>query len=345
MTVLSFDVGTRTLSVCVVSKVDARVHVLEWRILDLHGEDKKLTMHDLSERCVKRLAELELMETHKPDTVLIETQRGGKFGNATMMSISHVLHAFVVTCAHYLKVPCNVVFMSPTLKIAAAVKLLPPEEEEAKLDEGAAEPELTTRQKNYQFYKKNKVKFLRVSYQYYQALKKGPEQRFNFAVRLSQLLEFDEPIVYMDEASFHLWLRKTHTWTYSDRPVRIVLGQNRCSGITVFGAIGAHMDLPAFSLETGTTGEAFGRFLKKIRVWMDTDRKLYLVLDNAPAHRTQVNRDLAARLNIELLYMPPYTPELNSIEPLWSVIKRDFKSCAESRNMVRMQQEDFHNLL
>ena len=64
-----------------------------------------------------------------------------------------------------------------------------------------------------QFYKKNKVKFLKVSYQYYQALKKGPEERFNFAVRLSQLLEFDEPIVYMDEASFHLWLRKTHTWT------------------------------------------------------------------------------------------------------------------------------------
>ena len=100
-----------------------------------------------------------------------------------------------------------------------------------------------------QFYKKNKVKYLRVSYQYYQALKKGPEERYNFAVRLSELLEFDEPIVYMDEASFHLWLRKTHTWTYSDRPVRIVLGQNRCSGITVFGAIGAHMDLPAFSLE------------------------------------------------------------------------------------------------
>ena len=149
----------------------------------------------------------------------------------------------------------------------------------------------------------------------------------------------------MDEASFHLWLRKTHTWTYSDRPVRIVLGQNRCSGITVFGAIGAHMDLPAFSLETGTTSEAFGRFLKKIRVWMDTERKLYLVLDNAPAHRTQANKDLAARLDIELLFMPPYTPELNSIEPLWSVIKRDFKSCAESRNMVRMQQVDFQNLL
>lgn len=153
MTVLSFDVGTRTLSLCVVSKEDSCVHVLEWRILDLHGEDKKLTMHDLSERCVKRLAELELMETYKPDTVLIETQRGGKFGNATMMSISHVLHAFVVTSAHYLQAPCNVVFMSPTLKIAAAVKLLPIEEE-ATLEEAAVE--LTTRQKNYQFYKKNK---------------------------------------------------------------------------------------------------------------------------------------------------------------------------------------------
>ena len=71
------------------------------------------------------------------------------------------------------------------------------------------------------------------------------------------------------------------------------------------------MDLPAWSLETGTTSEAFGRFLKKIRVWMDTDRKLYLVLDNAPAHRTQANKNLVAKLDIELLFMLLYTPELN----------------------------------
>jgi len=141
----------------------------------------------------------------------------------------------------------------------------------------------------------------------------------------------------MDEASFNLWLKKTHTWTRADRPVRFVLGQNRCSGLTVFGAIGTHLDLPAFSLEESTNGDAFGRFLKKIRVW--ADRKIFLVLDNAPAHRTLANKQLAATLKLELMFLPPYTPELNSIEALWSVIKSDFKQRAIARNMVRMKQE------
>jgi hypothetical protein len=153
-TTVSFDVGTRTLSVCIVSKSDSVLTVLDWRVMDLHGEDKKLTMHDLSERCVAQLMKLGIMEKYRPSTVLIETQRGGKFGNATMVSMSHVLHACVMTSAQYLNVPCAVVFMSPTLKVAAAVKLLP-KQEEAENDVLAA-VELTTRQKNYQFYKKNK---------------------------------------------------------------------------------------------------------------------------------------------------------------------------------------------
>lgn len=43
--------------------------------------------------------------------------------------------------------------------------------------------------------------------------------------------------------------------------------------------------------------------------------------------------------------MPPHTPELNSIEALWSVIKRNFKQAAEAHNHVRMQQEEFEELL
>ena len=54
------------------------------------------------------------------------------------------------------------------------------------------------------------------------------------------------------------------------------------------------------------------------------------MLDNHPAHKTNINKEMARQLNFELMFMPPYTPELNSIEALWSVIKRDFKQRAES---------------
>ena len=44
--------------------------------------------------------------------------------------------------------------------------------------------------------------------------------------------------------------------------------------------------------------------------------------------RTHYTHDVklaAERLKLDFWYMPPYTPELNSIESLWSVIKKDFK--------------------
>jgi len=74
------------------------------------------------------------------------------------------------------------------------------------------------------FYRRNGVKFLKVSYQYYQMLKQSPLLRYNYAVRLAELKSKNRIVVYIDQASFHLWLRKTHTWTRSSNPVKIILG-------------------------------------------------------------------------------------------------------------------------
>jgi transposase len=50
-----------------------------------------------------------------------------------------------------------------------------------------------------------------------------------------------------------------------------------------------------------------------------------VVLDNHPAHKTTTIRTLAKNLDLELLFLPPYKPEMNPIESLWSVIKHDLK--------------------
>ena len=196
------------------------------------------------------------------------------------------------------------------------------------------------------FYKKHKVKYLQVSYMYYQAFKKGPMAQYNFAVKIAQLIEQKQVLIYFDEASFNLWLKRTHTWSTQGRPVRIVLGQNRCKGITVFGAISSSLNRAVFAQEESTSGEAFTRFLNQLRTrFLIGYPKLYVVIDNAPAHRTLVNRQRAIDLKIELLFMPPYSPELNSIESLWSVIKRDFKQRALENVMFKMNQTQFSELL
>ena len=39
--------------------------------------------------------------------------------------------------------------------------------------------------------------------------------------------------------------------------------------------------------------------------------------------------------------MPPYSPELNAIEPLWSVLKRDFKKRMLDHRVYRVEEHFF----
>jgi len=47
-----------------------------------------------------------------------------------------------------------------------------------------------------------------------------------------------------------------------------------------------------------------------------------VVLDNAGFHR---RKDLVVPPNILLLFLPPYTPELNPMERFWQEIRRELK--------------------
>lgn len=47
-----------------------------------------------------------------------------------------------------------------------------------------------------------------------------------------------------------------------------------------------------------------------------------LVMDNARYQRCRFVMDLAVSLNIELLFLPSYSPNLNLIERLWKFVKK-----------------------
>ena len=47
-----------------------------------------------------------------------------------------------------------------------------------------------------------------------------------------------------------------------------------------------------------------------------------LVLDNARYQKCILVKGIAEKLGIELLYLPPYSPNLNLIERLWKLVKK-----------------------
>jgi transposase len=47
-----------------------------------------------------------------------------------------------------------------------------------------------------------------------------------------------------------------------------------------------------------------------------------MVLDNAPYQRCYLVQSAARLMGIELLFLPPYSPNLNLIERLWKLVKK-----------------------
>jgi len=69
---------------------------------------------------------------------------------------------------------------------------------------------------------------------------------------------------------------------------------------------------------------------------------IYIVLDNARYQKCAVVAELASQLGIHLVYIPPYSPNLNLIERLWKHVKNklrakyydDFEEFQERINLI-----------
>jgi transposase len=63
------------------------------------------------------------------------------------------------------------------------------------------------------------------------------------------------------------------------------------------------------------------RLLRKLRA-ANPRKRLLVVLDNARYQRARSVQALARQLHIQLLFLPPYSPNLNLIERFWKFLRK-----------------------
>lgn len=66
--------------------------------------------------------------------------------------------------------------------------------------------------------------------------------------------------------------------------------------------------------------ETIVELLKEIRN-ENPDSIIFILIDNFPSHGADIVLDAAKELNIELCFLPPYSPQLQPIEKIWYAIK------------------------
>ncbi len=71
--------------------------------------------------------------------------------------------------------------------------------------------------------------------------------------------------------------------------------------------------------------ERICEFFEKIRE-ENPEGKIIIILDNFASHKAKATREKAKELGIELVFLPPYSPDLNPIEQIWRGIKREIST-------------------
>jgi putative transposase len=71
-----------------------------------------------------------------------------------------------------------------------------------------------------------------------------------------------------------------------------------------------------------------------------------LVLDNFATHKAKKVKEKASELNITLIYLPPYSPDLNPIECLWKSIKRiiSISSIESTDELLQIVRDSFFGM-
>ena len=71
-----------------------------------------------------------------------------------------------------------------------------------------------------------------------------------------------------------------------------------------------------------------------------------VILDNLATHKIRGVRDALEAVGARLLYLPPYSPDFNPIEPMWSKIKQSLRSHAPrtEEELLRAAKSAFNSI-
>lgn len=117
----------------------------------------------------------------------------------------------------------------------------------------------------------------------------------------------------MDAAHFTLGAFTCHVWCKEPLYLKTGAGRNR---FNLLGCVDPFSpDIIQSHSMAYVDADQTKAFLEKVRL-TSGDIPVSIVLDNARYQHCQAVKDKAAELGISLIFLPPYTPNLNIIERL-----------------------------
>jgi transposase len=129
-----------------------------------------------------------------------------------------------------------------------------------------------------------------------------------------------ERLVFVDEMGANTSLFVMRAWSRTGERVYCSVPRNRGKNTTLLASMGASGMGPTLVVEGATDREVFEAYVEEVLTQSLRSGQI-VVMDNLTAHKGERVRELIEERGCELLYLPPYSPDLNPIEEAFAKIK------------------------
>ena len=127
--------------------------------------------------------------------------------------------------------------------------------------------------------------------------------------------------MFLDESGVTTEMTRRYGW--APRPERVweAVPAGHWRTLTVLAALTLEGILASMTIASPTDGDVFLAFVEQV-LGPRLQPGHIVILDNLGAHKVEAVRGLMESRGAQLLYLPPYSPDFNPIEPAWSKLKQ-----------------------
>jgi transposase len=126
--------------------------------------------------------------------------------------------------------------------------------------------------------------------------------------------------VFVDECSTNTSLSPIYGWSRRGSRVCFEAPRNWGANVTLLSSMTLEGMGPSLAVEGPTTKAVFEAYVERVLAPALKPAQI-VVMDNLSSHKGSRVRELIEERGCELLYLPPYSPDLNPIEEAFSKLK------------------------
>jgi transposase len=157
----------------------------------------------------------------------------------------------------------------------------------------------------------------------------------------SQQLKMDkDKLVFLDESSINTGMTRLYGRAPANERVVDYTPDVRFERTTILSSVRANGSMVPLVFEGALNGELFKEYISKCLVPTLKTGDI-VVMDNLSSHKVKGVIDPIIDAGATLLYLPPYSPDLNPIEMMWSKMKAYLRKVkAKTKELLQVAIKD-----